>query len=90
MLGGTRKEPTMADKRNPTATDLLVEALLPGIIESIVDDAASISVEDAEKELTEAGFDVVDGHADAEMFLAELKTGTLGARWGVDREKKRT
>ncbi len=80
----------MADKRNPTATDLLVEALLPGIIESIVDDAASISVEDAEKELTEAGFDVVDGHADAEMFLAELETGTLGARWGVDREKKRT
>ena len=80
----------MADKRNPTATDLLVEAPLPGTIESIVDDAASISVEGAEKELTEAGFDVVDWHADAEMFLAELETGTLGARWGVDREKKRT
>jgi len=80
----------MADKRNPTATDLLVEALLPGIIESIVDDAASVSVEHAEKELTEAGFDVVDGHADAELFLAELETGTLGARWDIDREKKRT
>ena len=79
----------MADKRKPTVTRPLVEALLPGIVESIVDDAAGISVEHAEKELTEAGFDVVDGHADAELFLAELETGTLGARWGVDREKKK-
>jgi hypothetical protein len=80
----------MAAKRKPKITHPLVEALLPGIVESIVDDAAGISVEHVEKELTEAGFDVVDGQADAELFLAELETGTLGARWGVDREKKRT
>jgi len=55
-----------------------------------IDDAASIRVEHAEKELTDSGFDVVEGHADAELFLAELETGTLGARWGVDRGKKRT
>jgi hypothetical protein len=78
----------MPENRKPTATDLLVEALLPGIIESIIDDAASISVEDAEKELTEAGFDVVDDRAEAALFLAELETGTLGTRWGLDREKK--
>jgi hypothetical protein len=80
----------MAAKRNPKVTDPLVEALLPGVVESIVDDAAEISVEQAEKELTEAGVDVVDGHADAELFLAELAAGTLGARWGLDRAKKRT
>jgi hypothetical protein len=78
----------MADKRNPTVPHPLVEALLPGIIESIVDDAAGISVEHAEKELTEAGFDVVERHADAELFLAELETGTLGARWGADPQEE--
>jgi hypothetical protein len=80
----------MAAKRNPKVTHPLAEAPLPGIVESLIDDAAAISLEQAEKELTEAGVDVVDVHADAELFLAELKTGTLGARWGVDRAKKRT
>jgi hypothetical protein len=80
----------MADKRNPKDTDALVEELLPRVVESIIDDAASVGVEQAEKELTEAGFDVVDGHADAELFLAELDTGTLGARWSTDRTKKQS
>ena len=64
----------MTPKR--TAAELWKQ-LLEEAGEDEVDRAASVSVEQAEKELAEAGFDVAAERAKAEAFLVELEGGAV-------------
>jgi hypothetical protein len=59
----------------PNKKSELWKELLAEAAEDEIERAASVSVEQAEKELAEAGFDVAAERAKAEAFLRELEGG---------------
>ena len=59
----------------PTRGQKLWEKLVDEAGEDEIEAAASVSVEEAERELREAGFDLDDEDAQAEAFLVALKSG---------------
>jgi hypothetical protein len=56
-----------------TRDELLWQKLIDEAGEELIEEAAAVSVAQAEKELAEAGFDVAAERARAEAFLASLE-----------------
>jgi hypothetical protein len=61
-----------------TREELLWQKLVEEAGEELIEQAAAVSVAQAEKELTEAGFDVAAERARAEAFLASLEGPEAG------------
>jgi hypothetical protein len=62
-----------------TREELLWQELVDEAGEELIEQAAAVSVAQAEKELAEAGFDVAAERARAEAFLASLEGGAAAA-----------
>jgi hypothetical protein len=58
-----------------TREEMLWQLLVDEAGEELIEEAASVSVEEAERYLAEVGFDVAEERARAEAFLAELRGG---------------
>lgn len=70
----------MPPKRTLTPEEKLWQHLVDEAGEELIEEAASVSVEQAEKELAEAGFDVAAERARAEAFLDALSQPTATDR----------
>jgi hypothetical protein len=61
----------------PRTPEELWQKLVDEAGEELIEAAASVSVEQAEKDLEEAGFDVAAERARAEQFLVDLERGAI-------------